>query len=48
MDRIHVSDPTPEELAKPTPSKGKKDSKKNRYVYRVPGKNLMVTAGFFE
>jgi hypothetical protein len=40
--------PTPEELKKPTPFKEKKSSKKNSYVYRVPGKDLMVIAGFFE
>jgi cytochrome c len=40
--------PTPEELKKPTPYKEKKSSKKISYVYRVPGKDLMVIAGFFE
>jgi cytochrome c len=40
--------PTPEELKKPTPKKEKKSSKKISYVYRVPGKDLMVIAGFFE
>ena len=40
--------PTPEELKKPTPFKDKKYSKKVSYVYRVPGKDLMVIAGFFE
>ena len=40
--------PTPEELKKPTPMKEKKSSKKISYVYRVPGKDLMVVAGFFE
>ena len=40
--------PTPEELKKPTPMKEKKSSKKISYVYRVPGKDLMVIAGFFE
>ena len=40
--------PTPEELKKPTPFKEKKPSKKISYVYRVPGKDLMVIAGFFE
>jgi len=40
--------PTPEELKKPTPFKEKKSSKKISYVYRVPGKDLMVIAGFFE
>jgi len=40
--------PTPEELKKPTPFKEKKFSKKLSYVYRIPGKDLMVVAGFFE
>ncbi|MDA8122092.1 MAG: cache domain-containing protein [Deltaproteobacteria bacterium] len=40
--------PTPEELKKPTPFKEKKYSKKISYVYRVPGKDLMVIAGFFD
>jgi cytochrome c len=40
--------PTPEELKKPTPFKEKKPSKKTSYVYRVPGKDLMVIAGYFE
>ena len=40
--------PTPEELKKPTPMKEKKSSKKISFVYRVPGKDLMVIAGFFE
>ena len=40
--------PTPEELKKPTQVKDKKSSKKISYVYRVPGKDLMVIAGFFE
>jgi len=40
--------PTPEELKKPTPFKEKKYSKKISYVYRVPGKELMVIAGYFE
>lgn len=40
--------PTPEELKKPTPFKEKKKSKKISYVYRVPGKDLMMIAGFFE
>jgi signal transduction histidine kinase len=40
--------PTPEELNKPTPMKEKKSSKKISYVYRVPGKDLMVIAGYFE
>jgi len=40
--------PTPEELKKPTTMKEKKSSKKISYVYRVPGKDLMVIAGFFE
>ncbi len=40
--------PTPEELKKPTPFKEKKYSKKISFVYRVPGKDLMLIAGFFE
>jgi len=40
--------PTPEELKKPTPLKEKQKSKKISYVYRVPGKDLMLIAGFFE
>ena len=40
--------PTPEELKKPTPMVEKKSSKKISYVYRVPGKDLMVIAGYFE
>ena len=40
--------PTPEELKKPIPFKEKKYSKKISYVYRVPGKDLMVIAGYFE
>ena len=40
--------PTPEELKKPGPFKEKKSSKKISYVYRVPGKDLMVIAGYFE
>ncbi len=40
--------PTPEELKKPTPYQEKKKSKKISYVYRVPGKDLMLIAGFFE
>ena len=40
--------PTPEELKKPTPTKEKKSSKKITYVYRVPGKDLMLIAGYFE
>ena len=40
--------PKPEEIKKPTPMKEKKSSKKISYVYRVPGKDLMVIAGFFE
>ena len=40
--------PKPEELKKPTPMKEKKSSKKISYVYRVPGKDLMVIAGYFE
>jgi hypothetical protein len=40
--------PKPEELKKPIPFKEKKQSKKQSFVYRVPGKDLMVIAGYFE
>ncbi len=40
--------PTPEELKKPTPFAEKQKSKKISYVYRVPGKDLIMIAGFFE
>jgi len=40
--------PKPEELKKPIPFKEKVSSKKLSYVYRVPGKDLFVVAGFFE
>ena len=40
--------PTPEELKKPIPKNERKSSKKISYVYRVPGKDLMVIAGYFE
>jgi len=40
--------PTPEELKKPTPFKEKVKSKKISFVYRVPGKDLMLIAGYFE
>ena len=40
--------PTPEESKKPTPWKEKVSSKKWSFVYRVPGKDLVVSAGFFE
>jgi len=40
--------PTPEELKKPTPFKEKIKSKKISYVFRIPGKDLMLIAGFFE
>jgi len=40
--------PTPEELKKPIPRGEMKSSKKISFVYRVPGKDLMVIAGFFE
>jgi cytochrome c len=40
--------PIPQELKKPIPFKEKVSSKKLSYVYRVPGKDLMVIAGFFE
>jgi hypothetical protein len=35
-------------LKKPIPHKEMKSSKKISFVYRVPGKDLMVIAGFFE
>ena len=40
--------PKPEELKKPTPYTEKIYSKKITYVYRVPGKDLVLIAGFFE
>jgi cytochrome c len=40
--------PKPEELAKPTPFKEKISSKKLAYVYRIPGKDIFVSAGIFE
>ena len=40
--------PKPEELAKPTPFKEKISSKKLAFVYRVPGKEIFVSAGLFE
>jgi cytochrome c len=40
--------PSPEEMKKPTPFKEKKSSKKVSYVYRIPGKDLMVIAGYSE
>jgi hypothetical protein len=40
--------PTPEELKKPIPRSEMKRSKKISFVYRVPGKDLMVIAGYFE
>ena len=40
--------PTPEELKKPGPRKDLKSSKKISFVYRVPGRDLMVIAGYFE
>jgi len=40
--------PKPEELAKPTPFKEKISSKKLAYVYRIPGKEIFVSAGLFE
>ena len=40
--------PKPEELAKPTPFNEKISSKKLAYVYRVPGKEIFVSAGLFE
>jgi signal transduction histidine kinase len=40
--------PTPEELKKDIPFKEKKSSKKISFVYKVPGKDLMVIAGYFE
>jgi len=38
----------PKTLKKATPDEDKKSSKKISYVYRVPGKDLMVIAGYFE
>ncbi len=35
-------------LKKPIPHKEMKSSKKISFVYRVPGKDLMVIAGYFE
>jgi cytochrome c len=40
--------PTPAEMKKPTPWKEKKSTKKINFVYRVPGKDLVVVAGYFE
>jgi cytochrome c len=40
--------PTPEESKKPTPWKEKVSSKKWSFVYRVPGKDIVVSAGIFE
>ncbi len=40
--------PRPEELQKPIPFKEKVSSRKLSYVYRVPGKDLFVVAGYFE
>ena len=40
--------PKPEGPKKPTPTKEKESSKKISYVYRVPGKDLMVIVGYFE
>lgn len=40
--------PKPEELKKPIPREEKKSSKKISYIYRVPGKDLVVIAGYFE
>ena len=40
--------PKPEELAKPTPFKEKIFSRKLAYVYRIPGKEMFVSAGLFE
>ena len=40
--------PRPEELKKPTPFQEKVSSRKLSYVYRVPGKELLVVAGYFE
>jgi len=40
--------PKPEELAKPTPLNEKISSRKLTYVYRVPGKEIFVSAGLFE
>ena len=46
MDGIHVSDTGG--IEKGHPLKEKKSSKKISFVYRVPGKDLMVIAGYFE
>ena len=40
--------PTLEEMKKPTPWNEKISSKKINFVYRVPGKDYVVVAGFFE
>ncbi len=40
--------PRPEELQKPIPFKEKVSSRKLSYVYRIPGKDLFVVAGYFE
>ncbi len=40
--------PKPEELQKPVPFKEKVSSKKLSYVYRIPGMDLFVVAGYFE
>ncbi len=40
--------PKPEELQKPIPFKEKVSSRKLSYVYRLPGKDLFVVAGYFE
>jgi len=40
--------PTPAEMKKPTPWKEKKSTKKINFVYRVPGKDIVVVAGYFE
>ncbi len=40
--------PKPEELQRPVPFKEKVSSRKLSYVYRIPGKDLFVVAGYFE
>jgi len=45
---IEYMHPTPEEMKRPTPWKEKKSSNKINFVYRVPGKDIVVVAGYFE
>jgi len=44
---VFLMHPTLEEMKKPTPWNKKKSSKIINFVYRVPGKDLVVVAGFF-